>query len=109
MSDPRVSLVEDEGINPESKVAESDDYLKNSNDYQDPFKVILESMANIKTMIDLGNMDVARSGIKAVRTIISMGIQIAEARRDMALKEKLGNYKPLLDELEAKINIPPTP
>jgi hypothetical protein len=71
--------------------------------YQDPFAMILDTIASIRTLITNGQIAEAKNRISSVKTMILMGITIAESRRDAALSAKMNSYTPLIEDLERQL------
>ena len=93
-------LLEDEGINPELP---KNAVIKESGLYQDPFAMILDTIASIRTLITNGQIAEAKNRIKGVKTMISMGLSIADSRKDAVLIAKMNSYKPLIEDLERQL------
>jgi hypothetical protein len=98
----KAELLEDGGVNPE---ASGDEPTTQPPQAIDPFAVIQDTIATIKSSIDEGKMREAEDKIVFVRTMLTMGLSIAKNRNDMALKARLDAFKPQIDALEAQINL----
>jgi hypothetical protein len=97
----KAELLEDEGINPEST---GDEPKLQPQQLTDPFAIILDMIASIKVAVDSDETQKAKDGIRFVRSMITMGLSMAESRKDTALRAKLEGYRPIIDGLEAQLS-----